>query len=76
MNDPVWRYMQGIVTESRYHRVYRDDKLGVQLEVITKRRNGMPIGKGKNYFFLDGKKGEFRSETALMKAVRAAKEIK
>lgn len=76
MNDliPEWRYVRGFVTTNRYHRVYRDDILGVQLEVLTKRRSGMPVGYGKSYFFIDKDDREFKSKKAMLKALREKSE--
>lgn len=59
---PEWRYVRGLVTNREYHRIYRDDKLGVQLEVVTKRRYGMPSGHGKSYPYNDALKLRERSE--------------
>ena len=71
---PNWRYVQGAVSDSRYHRVYRDDVLGVQMEIITRRRDGMPVGKGRAYFFMDGNDYEFKTEDELMRRWSAREE--
>lgn len=78
MNDliPEWRYVRGIVTTNRYHRVYRDDKLGVQMELLTKRRSGRPVGHGKYYFFIDKDDREFKSKKAMLKALREKSEAR
>ena len=67
---PKWGCVRGLFTDSRYHRVYRDDKLGIQMEVLRGRRNGMPIGKPRRYFYIDGDEKEYRSEEALLAAIR------
>ena len=70
--EPQWEYVQALITDNQYHRVYRDDKLGVQMEVTTKRRNGFPVGKTRRrLFYIDGDKKEYRSEEALIAAIRA-----
>ena len=68
---PRWRYVRGLVTDSQYHRVYRDARLGIQMEVLRGRRNGRPAGGARRYFYTDGSKKEYRSEKALLAAIRA-----
>ena len=69
--EPRWRYVRGLVTDSQYHRVYRDDELGIQMEVLRGRRNGVPAGEARRYFYIDGSKKECRSEEALLAAILA-----
>jgi len=64
-----WRYVQGYFTSKTWHRVYRNNRIGAQHEVITRRNKDGSPGECKQYFFLDGDKREFRTEEALMRAV-------
>jgi hypothetical protein len=66
-----FKYRQGIVMESSYHRLYRDDKNHCQCEVFTKRKDGMPIGNGEVTFYLDGIDAEFRSEDAMKEFMKS-----
>lgn len=49
--------------------MYRDDEMGVQMEVHTpKNKRSGKWGVGKTYYFIDGDKREFKTVVDLMKA--------
>lgn len=52
------------------HLLYRDDGLGVQMEVHTPRKNG-GWGKGVRTYFIDGDDREFSKEADFMEALLA-----
>lgn len=66
---PKWRYSLGYVMETSYHRVFRDDELGVQMKVLTPRKDGAPDGLGELYYYIDGDGREFRTEDDMMQAL-------
>jgi hypothetical protein len=65
-------YTKGMVFNTHYHRIYRNDDLGVQVEMITKRdkNTGMPKGKGSFSFYIDGDKTEYKSKEDLIEALK------
>lgn len=68
MNHPVWTYRWGGHSEKEAHRLYRDDELGVQKEVYTRRRRDGTWLDGKEYFYIDNDSREFRDEADMMSA--------
>lgn len=83
MKKPEFKMMQSLSTDREHSLVYRDDKLGLQVEVHTtvkKKYRNMPghpdrFCKGRRYFFIDGDKRTFRNVKDLMKAYAKLKEM-
>lgn len=61
-----WEYVAGVVEKTQYLRKYISKTINAELEVVTKRRYGMPVGDGETFYFLRGYKEEFRSEAEMM----------
>ncbi len=59
------RYTLGTTGDAGAHRMYRNDDLGIQKEVHTKRRRHGDIYSGwcdaEVYFYIDGDPNEYRS---------------
>jgi len=66
------QYISGMSGAWGAHRVYRNNQLGIQREVVTKRKHHDDIYSGwKNgdvSYFLDGDKREFKTVDALYEA--------
>lgn len=50
------------------HRLYRDNRYGVQLEIVTPKR-AFGWGEGKPYYYIDGDSRTFTSEEDLSAAL-------
>lgn len=71
MVRPKWSYIRGMIYEKEYQRLYRDNELGVQMEMFTRRKDGFVNGKTKVYYFIDNDPREFKTENDLMVALRS-----
>ena len=56
-------YVHGMQGSKGAHRVYRNDDVGLQVEVVTAKTKSGGWAKGQRYYFLDGDERQF--ETAL-----------
>ncbi len=45
------KYMGGIVMETFYCRQYKNEETGIVCEVVTKRKHGVPVGKGERRWY-------------------------
>ncbi len=64
---PQWKYAASIYLPRHHCLIFRDDALGVQKQVLT-RRSSLPFfARERAYFFIDGKKNTFRSEEKLLR---------
>jgi len=69
---PNWNYEASIYLPDKHCLVYRDEDLGVQLQIMTKRR-GIVNGKAKEYYFIDGDNHIYKSEGSLIHALEVRK---
>lgn len=69
MRKPEWKFYSSTYMPRRHYLIYRDDTLGIQMQVVTKRKWVLFRGKEKTYFFIDGDKRTFRSEKRLLHAL-------
>lgn len=69
MLKPEWKFYSSTYMPRKHYLIYRDDALGVQMQVVTKRKWILFRGKEKTYYFIDGDKRTFRTEGRLMHAV-------
>ena len=67
MRRPMWTYCTSVYLPKKHCTVYRDETLGVQLQVEVKRDWTFFPPKEKNYFFIDGNEKIFRSESSLVR---------
>ena len=71
---PKWVYESSYYRPRWHYLVYRDDRLGVQMQCATRWRGGR-LGKHHvTTYYLDGEDKVFRSEKKLMRAVEARME--
>ncbi len=66
-----WQYQYGGHGRCGAQRVYRDNELGVQCEIITRRRTNGEWLRGESFFFIDGCDLEFRDEADMLKHLDA-----
>jgi CheY-like chemotaxis protein len=62
---PQWEYVFNTYLPRHHCALYRDNTLGVQLQVVT-RTSGW-ISRPKSYYFIDGVRGSFPSEGKLVR---------
>ena len=67
MPRPVWTYCTSVYLPKKHCTVYRDETLGVQLQVEVKREWTLIPPKERSYFFIDGNEKVFRSEDRLLR---------
>lgn len=66
---PQWKYAASIYLPRHHCLIFRDDALGVQKQVLT-RRSSLPFfAHEREYYFIDGKKNTFRSEEKLLRVL-------
>ena len=63
-----FRYTHGVRSQGSAHRVYRDENLKVQCEVVTPCVDGV-WGVGVKTYYIDGDEREFQTEQEMMKAL-------
>jgi len=62
---PQWQYVFNTYLPRHHCVLYRDNTLGIQLQVMTKTSGW--ISRPKSYYFIDGVKGSFHTETKLIR---------
>ena len=67
MRRPAWTYYTSVYLPKKLCTVYRDDALGVQLQVEVKREWTLFPPKEKSYFFIDGIEKVFRNEARMVR---------
>lgn len=74
---PSWQLMAHWSHPRKHVLVYRDNSLGCQMEVHTPVRGKEPVerfGKARRYWFIDGFEDRYRSEEAMIEALKWLKE--
>jgi len=69
MKSPSWEYCSSIYFPRKHCTIYRDDDLGVQLQVIVKRHWGVLPTRETHRYFIDGVNRVFRSNADLVEAL-------
>lgn len=64
-----WTYKGGCIVGNEAYRVYRNDELKVQCEVVTRQRANGEWLTGKTYYFIDDDPREFHDEADLLEAL-------
>jgi hypothetical protein len=65
----VWKYAASIYLPKHHCVLYRNDELGVQKQVMTRRNTLLFPPKEKEYFFIDGISTVFRTEEKMLAAL-------
>lgn len=66
MITPDWTFAASLYLPKHHCMLYRDDRLGLQLQVMTKTR-GLFRGSPAEYYFIDGVKRVFRNEETMIR---------
>jgi hypothetical protein len=69
MRRPSWTYEASIYRSGVHYLLYRDETLGVHLQVVTRRKGLFSARKARQYFFVDGRRRIYRSEERLLAAL-------
>ncbi len=69
MRKPAWSYCSSVYLPKKHCAIYRDDGLGIQMQVEVKRDWTFFPPKERQYFFIDGIKRTFKSEEKLVHAL-------
>ena len=67
--SPKWKYAASVYLKRHHCLLYRDDQLGVQKQVITRRFSFLFHPREREYFFIDGVDDTFRNESTLLRAL-------
>ena len=70
MFKPKWEYISSKYLSKTHITIYRDNTLGVQMQIVTKRNQLANPEKAKFYYFIDGDKRVFHSEEEMMNKLR------
>ncbi len=68
MVRPEWSFVRSIYLTKKHCLIYRDEELGVQLQVETSSRYSY-AGHPKSHYYIDGVWRPFRSEDAMLRAL-------
>jgi hypothetical protein len=69
MIEPEWEYARSVYLPKWHYTAYRDDGIGVEMRVYT-RRTWMPfLQNHKEYFFIDGFPKVYTTQEKLLKAL-------
>jgi hypothetical protein len=68
-STPLWKYASSVYLPKHHCVIYRDDALGVQKQVMTRRSPLLFPARERVFFFIDGDKRTFRSQERLMAAL-------
>lgn len=68
---PSWKYSSSVYLPKHHCVIYRDDALGVQKQVMTRRWTFLFQPREREFYFIDGDKRTFRSEDRLIAALRS-----
>ena len=69
MPAPVWVYESSHYRPRWHYLVFRDDRLGVQMQIATRWRGGRLGKRHKTTYYRDGEDQVFRSEAKLIRAL-------
>jgi hypothetical protein len=67
--EPQWKYASSIYLPRHHCVIFRDDELGVQKQVMTRRNTFIFPAREREYYFVDGDRRTYRSEDHLLKAL-------
>ena len=67
---PAWKYASSVYLRKHHCVIYRDDELGIQKQVMTRRWTFIFPAREREYYFIDGDDRTFRTEDRLLAALR------
>lgn len=68
--EPQWKFTASVYLRHHHCLLYRDDHLGIQKQVMTRRNTFLFPPKERNFFFIDGVSTVFRTEERLLRALK------
>ena len=68
--EPQWKFTASVYLRRHHCLLYRDDNLGVQKQVLTRRKTFLFAPKERSYFFIDGVSTVFHSEERMLRALK------
>jgi len=68
--EPQWKFTASVYLKRHHCLIYRDDQLGVQKQVMTRRNSFLFAPKERTYFFVDGISTIFHSEQRMLRALK------
>jgi len=71
MQRPLWDYCSHFYVRNKRCAIYRDDGLGVQMQIVVKNDWTFIPPKEHAYFYIDGVKRVYRSEEKLLRALHS-----
>jgi hypothetical protein len=69
VSAPFWKYASSVYLPKYHCVIYRDDTLGIQKQVMTRRSPLFFSAREREFFFIDGDRRTFRSQERLMAAL-------
>lgn len=72
LTDIKWHFRCHMNFENEGQLLYRNDELGIQMEIYTPKKNGFvdKTKKPKRYYFIDGDKRTFKSESFFIRELK------
>jgi hypothetical protein len=68
-SEPSWKYASSVYLPKYHCVIYRDDALGIQKQVMTRRSTLLFAAREREFYFIDGDRRTFRSEERLLAAL-------
>ena len=68
-STPSWKYASSVYLPKYHCVIYRDDSLGIQKQIMTRRSTLLFPAREREFFFIDGDKRTFRTEERLLAAL-------
>ena len=64
--EPQWKFTASVYLKRHHCMLYRDEYLGVQKQIMTRRNGIFTTPKERVYFFIDGISEAFHSEERML----------
>lgn len=68
--EPQWKFTASVYLRRHHCLLYRDDQLGVQKQVMTRRNTILFAPKERSYYFIDGVSRVFHSEERMLRTLK------
>jgi hypothetical protein len=65
---PDWKFTASVYLRRHHCLLYRDEQLGIQKQVMTRRKPVIFVPNERVYFFIDGVQTIFHSEDRMLRA--------
>jgi hypothetical protein len=66
----TWKYTASVYLRRHHCLLFRDENLGVQKQVMTKRKTFLFAPREREFYFIDGVATVFHSEERMLRALR------